>query len=85
MLIIVDVDLSVCAGQTLWGRWYSIRFGSFWDLFFLPRASGANFQKGLDQIVAGMWTIIQCTYLASRVLEKLFSECWNIFLLSLFK
>lgn len=51
---------------------------SFQDLFFLPRASGANFQKGLNQIAAGMWIIIQCTYLASCVLKKnnLFSECW---------
>lgn len=46
------------------------QIGSFRDLFFLPQASGANFQKGLDQIVAGMWIIIQCTYLASRVLKK---------------
>lgn len=44
--------------------------GSFWDLFFLPRASGANFQEALDQIAAGMWIIIQRTYLASRALRK---------------
>lgn len=41
--------------------------GSFGDLFFLPRASGANFLRALDQIVAGMWIIIYRTYLASRV------------------
>lgn len=44
--------------------------GSFGDLFFLPRASGANFLRALDQIVAGMWIIIHRTYLASRVPRK---------------
>ena len=59
-LIRVDVALSVCSGQTLRSRWYSIRKSHLGICFSYPQASGANFQKGLDQ-VAGMWTIIQHT------------------------
>lgn len=43
---IVDVALGDC-GPDPGGGWMVLnQMGSFWDLFFLPRASGANFQEG---------------------------------------
>lgn len=63
------ISASASAGQ-LSGVAVLNQMGSFGDLFFLPRASGANFLRALDQIVAGMWIIIHRTYLASRVPRK---------------
>lgn len=81
-VFIVEDDLCVCRPD-LSGSTVLNQIGSFWDLFFLPGASGANFQEGLDQIVAGMWIIIQRTYLTGRALKKnkLPRECWNLCLL----
>lgn len=73
-LITVDVDLSVCAGQTLWGGWYSITRAHFGICFSSLGHLVPIFRRVWTKLWPGMWIIIQCTYLASRVLKTVNTE-----------